>query len=143
MTAPRTAPALLAAAALTFALAAPGNGGQEKPNPIAAQVKASVKDPTKPFTMLVHLKAKEGAGEKFEAAFAKALKPTRKEKGCLAYDLNRDPKTPGQYLLYERWQTLADLEAHLKAAHITTLLMELGDLLAGPPELRILLPAGD
>src|SRR5262245_39834258 len=127
----RRAAALLAATA-ALALSAPAPA-QEKPNPIAAQVKAAVKDPAKPFTMLVHLKTREGAGKKFEAAFAKAIKPTRKEKGCLAYDLNHDPKTPTRYLLYERWENLASLEAHLKSAHITALLKELGDLLEGPP----------
>ena len=40
-------------------------------------------------------------------------------------------------------KTLAALEAHLKTAHIGMLLAELGDLLAGPPEVRVLLPAGD
>jgi quinol monooxygenase YgiN len=114
---------------------------QEKPNPLLAQIKAGVKDPTKPFTLIVQLQVKEGSEGKFETAFARAIPPTRKEKGCLAYDLNRDARKPTHYLVYERWQNLAALEAHLKSAHITTLLREVGDLLAGPPEGRILLPA--
>lgn len=121
----------------------PGATGQEKQNPIAAQVKASLKDPTKPFTMIVSLEIKEGMADKFEAAMAKAIKPTRKEKGCVTYDLSRDTKTPTQYLLYERWQNLSTLEAHLESQHITTLLKELADLLAKPPELRVLVPAGE
>jgi quinol monooxygenase YgiN len=135
--------ALLLAALAALPLAAARAPGQEKANPIAAQVKASLKDPARPFTMIVRLQAKEGAADKFEAAFARAIAPTRKEKGCLAYDLNRDAKSPTQYLLYERWENLASLEAHLKSAHITTLLMELGDLLAGAPEVTVLLPAGN
>jgi quinol monooxygenase YgiN len=115
----------------------------EKPNPIAAKVKASLKDSAKPFTLIVRLRVKDDAGDKLEAAFAKAAKATRKEKGCLAYDLNRDAKAPTQYLLYERWQNLDSLEAHLRAPHITALLAQLGDLLAGPPEAQVFLPAGD
>ncbi len=130
---------VLALATLCFSPVA----GQEKPNPIAAQVKASLKDPGKPFTMVVGLRTKEGAGEKVETAFAPAIKATRGEKGCLAYDLNRDTKAPEQYLVYERWQSLAALEAHLKSPHIATLLAALGDLLAAPPEVRVLLPAGE
>src|SRR5262245_47234733 len=133
----RFAAPLLAAAVL----AAPHALAQDKGNPIAEQVKASLKDPTKPFTMLVLLETKEGTGDKFEAAFTKAVGPTRKEKGCLAYDLNRDTKATTKYVLYERWQNLASLEAHLNAPHITTLLKEVGDLLAGPPEVKVLLPA--
>ena len=115
--------------------------GDEKPRPVVAKVKEVVKDGDKPFTLVVILKAKEDVGGKIETAFAKAVKPTRKEKGCLAYDLNRDPKTPGRYVVYERWQNLAALQAHLESEHIKTLLKELGEVLDGGPELRILLPA--
>jgi quinol monooxygenase YgiN len=140
----RTAASLLTVASLmTFALAASPAPAEEKPNPIAAQVKAALKDPDRPFTLVVHLQVKKEAAKKFEAAVARAAKPTRKEKGCLAYDLNRDPKMPARYLLYERWQNLEALETHLKSRHITTLLMEIGDLLAGPPKADVLLPAGD
>ena len=46
---------------------------QEKENPIEKEVKASLKDPTKPFVMYVHIKIKDGTATKFEAAFAKQL----------------------------------------------------------------------
>jgi len=114
--------------------------GQEKPNPIAVMVKASLKDPTQPFTLLVRFQAKEGAEDKLEAAFAKAIKLTRSEKGCLAYDLNRDVKMPTHYVLYERWQNLASLEAHLQSAHIAALFIELSESRAAPAEAQILLP---
>jgi quinol monooxygenase YgiN len=142
----RYRPAVLLAAVVLLAASAtviPPAVAQEKENPIVAKVKASLKDPTKPFTMVVTLEAKPGTGDKVETAFAPAIKATRKEKGCVTYDLSRDTKAPSQYLLYERWQNLATLEAHLKAPHITTLLKELGDLLAGPPEVRVLLPAAE
>jgi quinol monooxygenase YgiN len=134
---------LLAAFALSTRLPFAGGQGQDKPDPIVAAVKAAVKDPTKPFTMLVRFRTREGAEPKFEAAFAKAVKATRAEKGCLAYDLNRDPRAATQYLLYERWRDLRSLEAHLKAAHITALLKEVGALLAGPPEVQVLTPVGE
>jgi len=130
------------AGALVLPFVAAPTLGQE-PNPIAAQVKAELKDPAKPFTMLVRVQVKEGMQDKFEAAFAKAVKETRKEKGCLEYDLNRDTKDSTRYLVYERWKSLADLEAHLKTPHITALLGELKDLLAGPPEVRVMLPAAE
>lgn len=116
---------------------------QDKPHPIVAAVKAGLKDTSKPFTMLVHVQVKEGNGAKFEEAFTKAIAPTRKEKGCLRYDLSRDLKKPGHYLVYERWQDVDALDAHLKTKHITTLLGEIGELLAGPPEAEVLLPVGE
>jgi len=108
-------------------------------HPIATQVRAALKDLNRPFTMTVRVEIKEGMEAKFESAFAKAIVGTRKEKGNITYDLNREVKRPSHYLVYERWRSFAALESHLKAAHITTLLAEIGDLLAGPPEVQVLL----
>src|SRR5262245_40165944 len=110
-------------------------------NPIEKAVKAALKDPSKPFTMVVHVKIKDGAAAKFEDAFAKAIIGTRKEKGNKAYDLNRSIKSPNEYFVYERWQDFAALQAHLKTPHITTLLSEIGELLDGPPEAKAFVPA--
>jgi quinol monooxygenase YgiN len=130
------------AVAMTVLLA--GNApAQEKPHPVAVMVKAALKDPDAPFTLLVRFQAKEGAGEKLEAAFATAAKATRQEKGCLAYQLNRDVKMPTRYVVYERWQNLAALEAHLKSAHITTLLAEINEIRATPPEAEVLIPVAE
>lgn len=115
----------------------------EKPNPIVAEVKANLKDVAKPFTMLVFIQVKEGSEEKFEAAFAKAIAGTRKEKGNLAYQLNRDVKKRGAYVVYERWNDLAALDAHMKTPHIAALRRETGDLRAGPSEVKVFVPAGE
>jgi len=116
---------------------------EEKPNPVVAQVKAALKDVDKPFTLVVHIQVKKGSGKKFEAAFARAAKPTRKEKGCLTYDLNHDAKNPANYLVYERWRNLAALDAHLKSEHITRLFKDIGELLAAPPNSDVMLPVGE
>jgi quinol monooxygenase YgiN len=136
------ATALFLAMALLL-LATPGVVAQPDTAPIVADVKSQLKDPTKPFTMFVTLQVKDGMQAKFEAAFAKASKATRKEKGALAYDLNHDAKDATRYIVYERWKSLADLEAHLKSPHITALLTELKELLTGPPELRVAVPAAE
>jgi quinol monooxygenase YgiN len=128
---------LAAALALTGPLA-----GQDR-HPIVAKVQAEVKDATKPFTLAIVLKVKSRAADRFEAAFAKAQKETRKEKGCLAYDLNREAKEAGRYFIYERWKSLADLEAHLASAHIKTLFGEVGELLDGDPDVKVMVPAGE
>ena len=99
-----------------------------------------MKDPFKPLTWIVSLHVKDGTQAKLEAAFVKAAKETHKQRGCLAYDLNRDVKEPTRYLIYERWKSLADIEAHLKSPHITTLEDELKELLTAPPERELLVP---
>lgn len=112
-------------------------------NPILAYVKSRVKDPNKPFTLIVNLKVKEGAAKNLEAAFVKAARATRKEKGCRAYDLSRSTDDPTRYLVYERWQSVAALEEHLATPHIKTLLGQLPALLAGDPTPQVLIPAAE
>jgi quinol monooxygenase YgiN len=115
-----------------------GASAQEQPNPLVAQVKAAVRDPDQPFALLIRMQAKEGAGPKIEAAFAKAAPLTRREKGCLAYDLHRDAKVPTRYLLYERWQNVAALAAHQNSTHLAALRKEVNDLRMGPPVVEVL-----
>lgn len=67
--------------------------GEDEENPIITSVKSRLKNPDKPFTLIVRVQVKEEADKQFEAAFAKAIPASRKEKGNLAYDLNHDTST--------------------------------------------------
>src|SRR5437660_9475153 len=91
-----------------FAAAA---GAQD--HPAVALVKSKVKDPAKPFALIVTIKAKAGKGKELEAAFAPCIAATKKEAGCLAYELNRDPDNPTVYVMFEKFRNLAALETHL------------------------------
>lgn len=115
----------------------------DEPNPIVTMVKGAVKDTGKPFTLVVSIQVKDGMQEKFETAFAKAIKASRKEKGCLAYDLNHDLKDSTKYVVYERWKSLGDLEDHLKSSHFATLMTETKDVFDGAPQGKVLLPAAE
>ena len=103
-------------------------------------MKASLKDPTKPFVMYVHVKIKDGTAEKFEKAFAKARTATRKEKGNKAYSLTRSTKTPTEYIVYERWENFAALQEHMKTKHFAALLADVGDMFDGHPEVKVFVP---
>ena len=93
--------------------------------------------------MVVYLTVKEGQGKQLEEAFQPAIKATRKEAGCVAYDLNRDVKDATKYSVYERWKSVAALEEHMGTEHIKTLLGKAGDLLAGPPEVKFFVISGE
>ncbi len=40
---------------------------------------------------------------------------TRAEQGCVEYAFSSDADDPGRVRLVERWETMADLEAHVAA----------------------------
>lgn len=115
----------------------------EEPHPLVAVIKAKLKETDKPFTMLVTVKVKPGMQAKFEAAFAEAIKGTRKEKGNLVYQLNQSTEDDTTYAIYERWKNLDALAEHLKAGYITTLLAALPDLLDGEPKFNVGVPRSE
>ncbi len=44
---------------------------------------------------------------------------TRSERGCVDYAFSSDADDPGRVRLVERWETMADLEAHVAALRST------------------------
>lgn len=134
--------ALFAVPALVLLLTA-APAADEKENPIIALVKTKVKHPDKPFSLLVTLKVKAGQEAAFEAAFAPCLAATRKEPGCLAYQLNRDLDHPDTFVMYERFKSLAAIEEHGKTKYVADLLAKIGPMLAGEPQVKVFAAAGD
>ena len=43
---------------------------------------------------------------------------TRKEEGCIAYELYQDITNPGKFTFIENWQSKEHLDAHLKTPHL-------------------------
>jgi quinol monooxygenase YgiN len=46
------------------------------------------------------------------------IAPTRKEKGCLSYELFQDTTNPGIFTFIEHWQSREHLDIHLKTPHL-------------------------
>ncbi len=116
---------------------------QDAGDAIVDGIRSQLKDPSKPFTLVVKIRAKEGASQQLEAAFAEAIPPTRKEHGCLRYELNRSMKTAGEYIVYERWASLEDIKKHIKAPTITKLMEKLSAVSEGQPDFTVLVPAAE
>jgi quinol monooxygenase YgiN len=108
-------------------------------HPAVTLVKSKVKDPAKPFALLVHIKAKAGKGKELEAAFAPCIAATKKEAGCLAYELNRDADDPTAYVMFEKFKSLAALEEHLKQAHTMKLFKAIESLTDGDIKAKVYL----
>ena len=124
------------APALVLALAASQARAQDE-HPVVALIKSKVKDAKKPFAILVEFKVKAGKEKDFEAAFKPALEATRKEPGCVAYYLNRDPDHPELYTMYEQFKSVAAVDAHLKEKHTETLLKAVGPMCEGDPKIKV------
>ncbi len=80
------------------------------------QLKAA-KLPKDAVTLVVMLRSKEGQHLLLEAEIRALLAPTRKEEGCLQYDLHHSVEQPSLFLLHEVWATRAHHTAHTKTPH--------------------------
>jgi quinol monooxygenase YgiN len=68
-------------------------------------------------TLAVILRPRDGQDMMLEAELRALIGPTRKEKGCLRYDLHRSVEGPGAFLLHEIWETREHHTAHTKTDH--------------------------
>src|SRR5712692_10055905 len=68
-------------------------------------------------TLVVILRAKEGQGTLLEAELRALVNPTRKEAGCLTYDLHRSADANGSFLLHEVWATREHHTQHTRSPH--------------------------
>src|SRR6266704_4154048 len=73
--------------------------------------------PKDAVTLAVILRPREGQDMMLEAELRALIAPTRKEEGCLRYDLHRSVEGPGAFLLHEIWETREHHTAHTKTDH--------------------------
>lgn len=110
-------------------------------HPVVAAAKKELKHPDKPFAMWVTVTAKAGKEKELEEAFLACQKEVRKEKGFLAYDINRGADR--KYFFYEKWKGVDGLAEHIAAAHTQKLLKQFADLLDGDPKVEFVTAVGE
>lgn len=72
--------------------------------------------------------AKPGCLEKLRAAATALLAPSRKDPGCLGYDLHQSVEDSATFVFIETWESRELLEAHLRTPHLEAFLPLAGEL---------------
>ncbi len=67
------------------------------------------------------VKAKPGQEDAVKQALLSLVEPTRKEPGCLCYNLHQSKADPTQFMFYEQWASKEALDAHGKTPHMKAL----------------------
>ena len=112
--------------------AAPRRSGKKKNSRRGrSRPRASAKLPKDAVTLIVLLRAREGQETILEAELRGMVAPTRKEEGCLRYDLYRSADTPGALLLHEVWETRDAHTQHTYSSHFLRWNARKDALLAG------------
>ena len=90
----------------------------------------------KPVTLVVTFQARPGKEAELRNILTNLLMPTRKEAGCINYDLHVAPDDPAKFLFYENWTSEAHLNKHGETPHVQNLLRRMEELCVEPLKLN-------
>lgn len=82
-----------------------------------------------PIVITAILKAKENMEEQLLAELVKVQKGSRREAGCLNYDLHQSIED-GTFVLHETWKDNDALESHVGSSHYQEYRTNTADLLS-------------
>ncbi|MBI4776988.1 MAG: antibiotic biosynthesis monooxygenase [Deltaproteobacteria bacterium] len=88
------------------------------------------------ITIVAMLEAKPGKEEELNKALLELIKPTRKEAGCINYDLHRSEDDPKKFFFYENWTGKSALDEHMASPHLTGFVKRAKELLAKPLDVK-------
>lgn len=83
---------------------------------------------TKPVTLVVTFQARPGKENELRSILTGLLAPTRREDGCINYDLHSSTEQPGRFLFHENWVSEDHLNRHGETPHVKALLARIDEL---------------
>ena len=92
---------------------------------------------TKSLTVIAQIKAKPGKESSVRQELLSLVAPSRKDAGCLNYDLHQALDNPALFLFHENWTSKAQLDQHLQKPELQAVLAKLGQLVAEPPSITL------
>jgi len=87
--------------------------------------------------VIAHIHAKPGRQQELRSVLESFVSPTRKEEGCLRYDLFVDLDDPTKFTFIEEWSSREALQKHSQSPHITAGRTHFPDLLAEPAWVQV------
>jgi quinol monooxygenase YgiN len=89
------------------------------------------------LTVIAQVKAKPGQEVAVRKELLSLVGPSRKDTGCINYDLHQAVESPAQFLFHENWTSRAHLDAHLAKPDLQAALKRVGEMVAEPPQVSL------
>ncbi len=83
--------------------------------------------------VVAHIRARPEKLEELRRMLVGLVGPTRKEAGCVRYQLYRNNADPQDFTFVEEWASDAALDKHLKKPYLQAAFAAFPDLLEGTP----------
>lgn len=84
------------------------------------------------LSVIAEITAKPGAEEELRNLLISVVEPTRREEGCIQYDLHVSTSEPGRFFFYENWTDADALKRHSGSDHIKAMGAAVRTLVGGP-----------
>ncbi len=91
----------------------------------------------KTLTVVAQIKAKPGKENEVRKELLSLVAPSRKDAGCVNYDLHQAKDNPALFMFHENWTTKAHLDAHLQKPDLQAVLSRVGPMAAEPPQITL------
>jgi quinol monooxygenase YgiN len=89
-----------------------------------------------PVRAIAHLTARPDRAEELNALLTSLLEPTRREAGCLRFELLQNRETPAEFAIVSEWHSEQAVQHHIGTSYARKALSRLPELLAVPLDLR-------
>ncbi len=89
------------------------------------------------IVVLARMRAKPGQREKIVEAARACVEATRREDGCIGYELMASTESAEELLFVERWDDMEVLRRHQRTPHLARFKEAREPLLAGPSEVAV------
>lgn len=70
------------------------------------------------LTITAIIKAQPGTEEEAAEILRSLIEPSRKDAGCISYDMHINASDSGEFMFYEKWESQEALDAHMQTPHV-------------------------
>ena len=92
--------------------------------------------PANPLRVVARIKARPETVDEVRELLCGLVEPTRKESGCISYELLQNREDPTDLTFVEEWESDAAFESHAASDHIKAIGPRLQPVVADAPDIR-------
>lgn len=83
--------------------------------------------------VIARISSKAEATAQVRQVLQELVGPSRKESGCVSYELFEEVESPPDFITVEQWADERAFDAHMATPHVAQAIAKAGSLLAQPP----------
>ncbi|MEP7057685.1 MAG: putative quinol monooxygenase [Caldimonas sp.] len=87
--------------------------------------------------VMARIVVKPESAEEARAILLQLVAASRREAGCVSYELFRRPDAPHVFQTFEAWSDQAAADAHMKTPHIAAAIAAAAPMFASAPEIVV------